>query len=102
MTTEEEAEANRLLARVSALQTTAGQEVTGVHLISTFLRRRVQPLQARVHAMWGYDGPNDLTWTRRVDFTDDELEYHVRMITAIPKAEPCADKPPVAPYGEGN
>ena len=102
LSAKEEAEANRLLAQVSALQTTPGREVTGFHLISTFLRRRVQPLQARLHAMWGYDGPNDLTRTRRIDFSYDELEYHVRMITAIPKTEPCANKPPVAPYGEGN
>ena len=102
LTTEEEAEANRLLAQVSALQTTPGKEVTRVQLISTFLRRRVQPLQARLHAMWGYDGPNDLTRTRRVDFSDDELEYHVKMITAIPKTEPCALTLLVKPYGEGN
>ena len=51
--------------------------------------------------MWGYDGPNDLTRTRRVDFTNEELEYHIRLITTVPKSEPCAEKPPVAPYGQG-
>ena len=51
--------------------------------------------------MWGYEGPNDLNWIQRTDFSDDELESHIRSITAIPKTEPCAEKPPVAPYGEG-
>ena len=51
--------------------------------------------------MWGYVGPQDLTRTRRVDLSDDELELHVRAITTIGKDESCAGRPPVAPYGEG-
>jgi len=44
-------EADQLLAKVKALQETAGMEVTGIHLISTFIRRRVHPLQARIRPM---------------------------------------------------
>ena len=57
----EEAEVDKLMERVVALQNTAGKEVSGIQIISTFIRRRVQPLQARVHAMWQYkgaDGPD--------------------------------------------
>lgn len=96
----EEVEANRLLAQVMAL-TTPGKEVTGIHLISTFIRQRIQLLQARVQAMWGYEGPLDPTRTRKEDLSNDELESRVRAITTLKIDDPCTGRPPVAPYGEG-
>ena len=37
--------------------------VTDTDLLETFLGRRIQPLQARHHAMWHYVGPEDSTPT---------------------------------------
>ena len=35
--------------------------VTGMDLLEVFLRRRIQPLQARDHPMWLYSGTEDTT-----------------------------------------
>jgi hypothetical protein len=64
LATSEVEEASKLFTQVATLQSTAGKEVTGIHLISTFIRRRVQPLQVRVHAMWMYEGCQDPTRTQ--------------------------------------
>ena len=94
-------EADRLLARIKALQNTAGMEVSGIHLISTFIRRRVQPLQARIRPMWEYEGSQDSTRIHKGDLSDEDLEKRVQGITTLKVTDPCADRPPVAPYGEG-
>ena len=54
-------EAAPLASRVSSLLTTAGKEVNGVHLIATFIRRRVHPIQAREHPLYEYAGAADAT-----------------------------------------
>src|SRR5664279_4755347 len=90
------------MAQIATLRDeTAGKEVTSIHLISTFIRRRVQPLQARVHGMWEYVGSSDPTRTREDELSRDELETRVRAITKLKANDPCHVKPPVAPFGEG-
>ena len=59
----EETEANQLLSRVAALWSALNKELTGMQLICTFLKRCIQPLQARVHGMWEYSGLQDPTRT---------------------------------------
>ena len=49
-------EADELLGRVTALRSPNGSGLTGVDIMLTWLRRRVQPLQARVEPMWRYTG----------------------------------------------
>ena len=44
LSTAEAAGADKLMTRVLALLKTVGKEVSGVQIISTFVRRRVQPL----------------------------------------------------------
>ena len=36
--------------------------VTDMDLLEVFLRRRIQPLQARDHPMWMYSGIDDSSW----------------------------------------
>ncbi|MBI0383860.1 hypothetical protein JBE27_48300, partial [Streptomyces albiflaviniger] len=76
-------EADQLLIKVKALQETTGMEVLGTHLISAFIRRRVQPLQARIHTMWEYEGSQDPTRIQKGDLSNEELEKRVRGITNL-------------------
>jgi hypothetical protein len=99
LSTVEESETAPLLAWVEALQTTAGKEVSGLHLISTFLRRRIQPLQSRIHAMWLYTGVQDPTHVHNEDFSTNELETRMRAITNLTSKDSCGGRPPVTPYG---
>src|SRR4051812_5321052 len=55
----EVAEIEGLYRRVKDLQLIPDKEVNGVDIIRTFLKRRVQPLQARAHPMFLYSGRHD-------------------------------------------
>src|SRR3954468_2689376 len=55
---EEKLQVKELAGRVVQL---VRDGVTGMDLLEVFLRRRVQPLQARDHPMWLYSGPDDST-----------------------------------------
>ena len=90
------------MAQIVALRTTAGKQVTGLHLVSTFIRRRIQPLQAWVHGMWMYSGSSDPTRTREDELSRDELETRIRAITLKRAEDPCHKSSPVEPFGEGN
>src|SRR4051812_43806857 len=48
--------------------------VTGMDLLEVFLRRRIQPLQARGHPMWMYSGTEDTTRIHPEEVEDDTLE----------------------------
>jgi hypothetical protein len=51
LSSEEMKETDPLMERIRVLQTTVGEELSGVQIIALFLRRRIQPLQARASAM---------------------------------------------------
>ena len=55
---EEKAQVKELVERVVQL---IRDGVTGMDLLEVFLSRRIQPLQARDHAMWMYSGLEDST-----------------------------------------
>lgn len=74
-------------------------KVTGIHLIAAFIQRRIQPLQARAHPMWAYQGVCDLTRISTVEFRLIEVCRRVRRLTDLGESEPCENDPPVAPYG---
>ncbi|KAI5002897.1 hypothetical protein ZWY2020_027547 [Hordeum vulgare] len=57
------AEKIRIQPLVDALIDVVKKGVTGIDLLEVFLGRRIQPLQARDHAMWHYTGPEDSTRT---------------------------------------
>ena len=96
----EEAEVNELMKHVMALQSTVGEEVSEVQIIRTFIRRRVQPLQARVHAMWQYTGASDPTRTHNEELSTNELQKSVRALTTLTTEDVFLGEPPIAPYGE--
>ena len=55
--------------------------VTGMDLLEVFLRRRIQPLQARDHPMWMYSGLDDTTRIHPEDIDDATLERWLASIT---------------------
>ena len=73
----EKAEVKVLVERVVYL---IREGVTGMDLLEVFLRRRIQPLQARDHPMWMYSGPGDTAWVHPEEVDDVTLE---RWMTAI-------------------
>ncbi|KAI4992617.1 hypothetical protein ZWY2020_057859 [Hordeum vulgare] len=66
---------------VNALIAVVGKGVTGTDLLETFLGRRIQPLQARHHAMWHYAGPSDSTRSHPEDVSGETVSVWVRGIT---------------------
>ena len=100
--TRESAEAVPLLSRVRALLETTGKEVSGVHLIATFVKRRVQPLQARVHPLFEYAGATDPTRAHAEELGVGELEARVCALTTLKVGEPHDFKSPVAPFSLEN
>ncbi|KQK04340.1 hypothetical protein BRADI_2g13072v3 [Brachypodium distachyon] len=80
LTPAEESEATPLMAKMHFLM---GQGLTGVHLIALFLRMRIQPLQARVHPMWSFEGPGDPTRVNAEELYLNELESRVQRLTTL-------------------
>ena len=68
---EEKAQVRVLVERVVQL---IRDGVTGMDLLEVFLRRRIQPLQARDHPMWMYSGLDDTTQIHPEEVDDDTLE----------------------------
>jgi hypothetical protein len=99
LTAEEKRQTDGLMDQIATLR---GKELTGVHLASTFLKHRIQPLQARVHSMWAYSGASHPTRVRNEELSTNELEDNVRAITKIRADDSCEATPPIAPFGAGN
>ncbi|KAI4976420.1 hypothetical protein ZWY2020_050027 [Hordeum vulgare] len=95
-------EKNDIQPLVEALVDVIRRGVTGIDLLEVFLGRRVQPLQARDHAMWHYTGPEDSTRTNVVGVTEEKVTSWVLQITGPcenPKGSRrvkpfCTDNPP--------
>jgi hypothetical protein len=77
------AEVEPMYNRVIELKRAAGREVTGLHLITLFIRRCVQPLQHRSSPMWRFSGGEDPTRVRQEDYSTSELETRVQRLTKI-------------------
>ena len=98
----EEAEANLLLSRVASLHSAPGEELTGIQLICTFLKRRVQPLQARPQAMWMYAGLQDPSRTSAEEISVEELEMRVRQITNLKRDDSFVESTAATPFSSEN
>ncbi|KQJ81798.1 hypothetical protein BRADI_5g03162v3 [Brachypodium distachyon] len=96
LTPVEESEATPLMAKIHSLM---GQGLIGVHLIALFLKMRIQPLQARVHPMWSFEGPVDPTRVNAEELSLSELESRVRRLTTLIDATPVKIDSSVVPYG---
>ena len=68
--------------------------------MTTFIRRCIQPLQARAHGMWMYQGATDPTRISKEDLSTTEVEKSVRAITSLSGDDEFPGPPPVTPYGE--
>ena len=75
---EEKAQVKVLVERVVQL---IRDGVTGMDLLEVFLRRRIQPLQARDHPMWLYSGTEDTTRIHPEEIDDATLERWLASIT---------------------
>ncbi|KAM0930451.1 hypothetical protein ACQ4PT_001125 [Festuca glaucescens] len=76
-----------------------GDEMFGLQVLSTFLKRRVQPLQARAHPMWMYSGVSDPTRVMEEKLSSKELKACIVSLTKLKGANPLPGDPPVAPFG---
>ncbi|KAK1648226.1 hypothetical protein QYE76_066031 [Lolium multiflorum] len=55
--------------------------MVGTEVAAVFLKRRVQPAMARVHPMWLYSGPKDITRVNAAKLSEKELLDEVRHLT---------------------
>ena len=55
--------------------------VNGMDLLETFLTRRIQPLQARAHSMWLYEGSNDPTRVHPEEVVETNVGARTKSIT---------------------
>ena len=78
VTPEEKAQVKVLAGRVVEL---VREGVTGMDLLEVFLRRRIQPLQARDHLMWLYSGLDDTTRIHPEEIDAPTLERWMTSIT---------------------
>ena len=83
----ERAEVEPMYQRVIELKRTAGQEVSGPHLIALFIRRCVQPLQHRSSPMWRFTGADDPTRVLHEDISGLELETRVYRLTRFSQSD---------------
>ena len=87
-----------LVAQVAEL---ANHRSFGTYLVSLFIRRRVQPLQARAAPMWEYSGPSDPARTREEELSKDEFEARLMAVTNLRLEKDMPGEYPVAPFGQG-
>ena len=98
LTTEEALEAAPLITRIGELL----HHLLGMQIITTFVRMRVWPLQARSHPMWEYEGSSDSTRISPVELSTNELASHVRMITCTKSLDEININSTVKPYSLEN
>lgn len=56
--------------------------VTGIGVVETFFRHRIQPLKARVHSMYEYVGQDDPTRESRTELVDSKVRARVWLVVA--------------------
>ena len=77
LTLEEREQTEDFVTRITELKDTG---LTGVQLSGIFLKRRVQPLQARAEPMWEYKGAVDTSRVRPDELSGTELDTFMRLI----------------------
>ena len=85
------------MRKIFELQSTAKKELSGLQLLTHFLRLRIQPLQARANPMWNYSGPGG-EMKISADLAVDDLEKLVRRFTKLTKSDPIPSECLVKPY----
>ncbi|KAK1618578.1 hypothetical protein QYE76_024095 [Lolium multiflorum] len=100
-TDEEKMATEALMTRIHELQSTRGQELSGIQITAYFLRIRVQPLQARKNPLWKYAGDDDVD-RLSVDLPVKDLEKVVRKISSLNKKDAVPSSCRVKPYSATN
>ena len=98
LSVEEMEEVAPLLTRIGEML----DRMTGIHLIATFVKRRVWPIRARAHPMWEYAGADDVTRMHAEELSTNELLGQVRHITNLSSSHKCDVNCPIEPYGLEN
>ncbi|KAK1632398.1 hypothetical protein QYE76_006713 [Lolium multiflorum] len=75
------AAADELFAKFLRIKEADGQTMIGTEVAAVFLKRRVQPVMARVRPMWLYTGPKDETRINVAELSERELLDEVRRFT---------------------
>ncbi|KAK1602838.1 hypothetical protein QYE76_017011 [Lolium multiflorum] len=78
---DERAAADELFAKFLRIKEADGQTMIGTEVAAVFLKRRVQPVMARVLPMWLYSGPKDETRINIAELSEKELLDEVRRLT---------------------
>jgi hypothetical protein len=96
-TPDEVASTEPLLKKIHELQSASKKELSGLQLMTHFLRLRIQPLQARSRPMWAYSGPGDEAKIS-ADMHADDLAKLARRFTKLTKNDPIPSECLVKPY----
>ncbi|KAK1653003.1 hypothetical protein QYE76_070808 [Lolium multiflorum] len=83
LSADERASAEELFAKFLRIKEADGQTMIGTEVAAVFLKRRIQPVMARVHPMWLYSGPKDETRINAADLSEKELLDEVRRLTSF-------------------
>ena len=96
-TPEEISSTEHLMEKIVELQSTPQKELSGIQILTQFLRIRVQPLQARANPMWTYSGPGD-EMKISADLSVDEIEKLAHRFTKLTKKDSIPSECLVKPY----
>lgn len=98
----ESEETEVLYERVCNLENRMGKEEGGAALIRTWLHRRIQPLQARVHPMFQWASADDITRVSAVGISKGEVDKRVRLLTKYTTKDVLPSEPVVPPFDASN
>jgi len=90
-------ETEPMVKKLYALQSTAGKELSGLQIITHFIRLRIQPLQSRPTAMWAFSGPKDASRVSE-DLTTADLEKLARRLTKFTRKDEIPSSCRVKPF----
>ena len=96
---EETAEVKKLLPSLKEAVNHLSRDYGFTRLVSIFMRRRIQPLQARPSAMWQYSGPEDASRMGRTDLEEKTLEAVIHGVIKGAKTDELPKDCPLDPYG---
>ena len=100
--TGESEETKVLYEHVCDLESRMGKEEGGCTLIRTWLRRRIQPLQARIHPMFQWAGADDVTRIFANGISASEVDKRVRLLTKYTAKDVFPGEPVVPPFDASN
>jgi hypothetical protein len=83
LSADERTSAEELFTKFLRIKEADGQTMIGTEVAAVFLKRRIQPVMARVHPMWLYSVPKDETRINAADLSEKELLDEVRRLTSF-------------------